>query len=481
MTKRDATSSQPSFDDPQHRLLVAAIAHLGEGVLITDDELDWPGPRIVFVNDAMCRITGYERDELLGQTPRILQGEKTDRPRLASLRRALSSGNSFRTELVNYQKDGSPYEVELFITPISGADGRQTNFVSIHRDISERKQAEHALKEREERLRAILNTAADAIVTIDQDGVVASVNPATEKMFGYKREELIGSNVSKLMPQPYSDEHDGYIARYLETGEARIIGIGRETIARRKDGSIFPIDLAVSEVDHLQIFTGVIRDISRRKALEREIIETSTLEQQRIGQDIHDGLGQRLTGISLLAKSLASRLTGASSEEAAAAEQLNEHVQLALEDAHRLSEGLAPVEIDPQSLSVRLGQLCSEVEAASGLKCRVETTDQVGIDDTSVATHLYRIAQESLQNAVKHSLASEAVVSLESGSHGVSLTIRDDGIGMTQPRGRKGRLGLHIMRYRAGIIGGTLDITRAAGGGTIVRCMIPKKENHASQ
>lgn len=123
---------------------------------------------------------------------------------------------------------------------------------------------------REERLSSILNAAVDAIVTIDRRGIITGVNPATERLFGYTPDEMIGSNVGILMPAPYSDEHDGYIERYLETREPRIIGIGREVTALRKDGTTFPAHLAVSEIDHMQMFTGIVRDISELKQAEKQ-------------------------------------------------------------------------------------------------------------------------------------------------------------------------------------------------------------------
>ena len=121
-----------------------------------------------------------------------------------------------------------------------------------------------------ERLRAILHAAVDAIVTIEESGAIESINPAAERAFGYARDELIGRNVSVLMPSPYREEHDRYIAQYLRTGKARIIGIGREIEAQRKDGSVFPADIAVSEVrlPGRRLFTGIIRDLTERRAME---------------------------------------------------------------------------------------------------------------------------------------------------------------------------------------------------------------------
>ena len=128
------------------------------------------------------------------------------------------------------------------------------------------------LDDREARLNAILDTAVDGIITIDDRGIIESVNPATERIFGFAAEELVGRNVRVLMPPPFHDEHDGYLARYLDTGEARIIGIGREVEAQRKDGSRFPVELAVSEINIAgrRLFTGVLRDISDRRMAEED-------------------------------------------------------------------------------------------------------------------------------------------------------------------------------------------------------------------
>src|SRR5205085_10876439 len=133
---------------------------------------------------------------------------------------------------------------------------------------------------------------------------------AAQKMFGYTPAEVVGKNVTVLMPQPYKSEHDGYLNNYHKTGRKKIIGIGREVAAVKKDGTIFPIDLAVSEVrvGNDVTYTGIIRDITERKQLEKEILEISEREQRRIGQDLHDGLCQQLTGIAFLMQALQQKL-----------------------------------------------------------------------------------------------------------------------------------------------------------------------------
>jgi diguanylate cyclase (GGDEF)-like protein/PAS domain S-box-containing protein len=143
----------------------------------------------------------------------------------------------------------------------------------------ERRAAEdrRVLAEREAYLRSVVDTAIDAIMVIDEHGTIETFNPAAEKMFGFRADEVLGQNVRMLMPSPYREEHDGYLSRYLTTGEKRIIGIGREIVARRKDGSLFPMELAVSEMlqNGSRKFTGIIRDISRRKQAEQQLQEAT--------------------------------------------------------------------------------------------------------------------------------------------------------------------------------------------------------------
>src|SRR5688572_26551260 len=139
--------------------------------------------------------------------------------------------------------------------------------------MSERSATEQALTESEARTRAILDAAVDAIITIDERGRVESMNPAAERLFGYPAAEVLGQNVKMLMPEPYRHEHDGYLHNYLSTGQRKIIGIGREVVGLRKDGSTFPMDLAVSEVrlGARRLFTGIVRDITERKKAEEQL------------------------------------------------------------------------------------------------------------------------------------------------------------------------------------------------------------------
>ncbi len=285
--------------------LLAAIVHSSNDA-ITSKSLDGT---IDSWNNAAERIYGYSEEEVLGKSIMMLIPPDRFDEELRMLQQVGCGKRVEHFETVRQCKAGRAIDVSLSVSPINDSDGRIVGASIIARDITERKQMERALKESEERLRVILNTAADVIITIDHRGIIESVNSATEQMFGYQQDELVGQNVRILMPAPYSNEHDGYIARYLETGEARIIGIGRDVTGRRKDGSTFPISLAVSEVKHLGLFTGIIRDISERKKLQREVLGIAEDEQRRIGQDLHDSTQQELAGLGMLAQTLLENLS----------------------------------------------------------------------------------------------------------------------------------------------------------------------------
>ena len=227
--------------------------------------------RIVQANAAAAALFGYPRPELLTLAveslvpPRFHAAHVAQRRRYAAHpdSRAMGAG----LQLYGLRKDGSEFAADVSLSALE--DGHV--LATVH-DITRRKQAEEALAEQSTRLAAIVATAVDAIITIDERGSIDSFNPAAARLFGYTPDEVVGKNVALLMPAPFREEHDGYLQRYLATGEQRIIGIGREVVAQRKDGSTFPIDLAVSEmrVGKRRLFTGLVHDITLRKQAETQ-------------------------------------------------------------------------------------------------------------------------------------------------------------------------------------------------------------------
>ncbi|HEY5564089.1 MAG TPA: PAS domain S-box protein, partial [Rhodothermia bacterium] len=260
----------------------------------------------VVLSDEAIRIIGLDRDVALPSFSELLttiHPDDLDRVR-RRLDQALAGETSFYVDHRLVRPDGEILDVRVFGVVQRDAGGKARRVIGLAQNVTSTVRTQAALRASEHRVRSILNTAVDAIITVNERGIIETFNRAAEQIFGYSESEVIGVNVSVLMPSPYREEHDTYMRNYLETGEAKIIGIGREVKGRRKEGSLFPLELAVSEVtiEGRRIFTGVIKDVSDRRRLEKEILRISEQEQQRIGQDLHDGLGQMLTGIGLLSQ-----------------------------------------------------------------------------------------------------------------------------------------------------------------------------------
>ena len=343
--------------------------------------------------------------------------------------------------------------------------------------ITQQELADAAVKDREERLRAILETAVEGIITIDERGIIESVNAAAERIFGYSAAEIVGKNVSLLMPSPHRAAHDGYLENYRRTGQARIIGIGREVAGLRKDGSTFPMDLSVSEVKLAarRMFTGFIRDITERKQLEKEILEISDREQRRIGQDLHDGLCQHLAGIELMSQVLAQKLEAKSKIHAQQVSEIASHVRDAISHTRSLARGLSPVTIESEGLTSALNELATNTEKIFHIACHCDFDEPVDIPDHSAATHLFRIAQEAVSNAIKHGKAGRVAISLRNARGRVVLKISDNGAGMPKRPAQNKGMGLRIMQTRASMIGGTMAIEPNGDGGVDVTCSVPRK------
>jgi PAS domain S-box-containing protein len=340
------------------------------------------------------------------------------------------------------------------------------------RQAAETQRAQAARREGEERLRAILDTAVEGIITIDDRGIIESFNAAAQTIFGYSASEIIGRNVSQLMPAPDSDRHDGYISNYLLTGHARIIGIGREVVGRRKDGSQFPMDLSVSEVrlEGRRLFTGFVRDITERKRLEKEVLDISEREQRGVGHTLHDGLCQHLAAIELMSQVLEHNLEKKSKSDAAQAGKIALHVREAIAQTRMLARGLSPVSIESDGLVSALRELAGNVSSLFHVDCRFDCSAPFAISDNTTSTHLYRIAQEAINNAIKHGKANEVTIRLRRDRDMAQLMIIDSGAGFPKDAPPNGGMGLQIMKYRAGIIGATLEIRPANGKGTAVVC-----------
>jgi PAS domain S-box-containing protein len=332
------------------------------------------------------------------------------------------------------------------------------------------------------RLVDIVQSSEDAIFSETLDGVITSWNRGAQRLFGYSDAEAVGHRSSHLIPAERVAREREIIA---EIGRGEFDGEHTlETIRICKDGRPVHVSQTVSPIEDVrgkQIGVSVIaRDTTERRALEREVLESTGREQQRIGRELHDSLGQELTGLGYLAKSLSQKLNAMKSPYVETAQTITSGIQKAINEVRSAVRGLVPVEVDASGFMVALEKLAADTEARCGIECRIAGDAPITIDDNLLATHLYRIVQEAINNAVKHAHARHITVRPQSDNGTLQVAVQDDGVGIAGGASGNGGMGLRIMRYRAGVIDAVLDVQTTSGSGTAVVCRIKKRDHHSS-
>jgi PAS domain S-box-containing protein len=314
-------------------------------------------------------------------------------------------------------------------------------------------------------------------------------------MFGYADEDMVGHNIMLLLPSPYGEDRDGHLRIFVEVGERNVTTNVREVFGRRIDGSTFPVEVSVTEVEQSQIFTCVIHDISERKQLQSHVLEIAGNEQRRIGLELHDGIGQELTGLALHAGSLVELLrtvdyykedrfreVDGGDASLAKARELAARISTRLNETNRhvrhLAHGIMPVQIEPEGLQTALEELATSIDLQGAVDCQFECFDSIRVLNNSVATHLYCIAQEAVNNALKHSHGDEITISLRNQGDCVVLEIRDNGIGIEAAKDQQAQpshgMGLRTMQYRCATVSGTFRVDTRREIGTAIICLVPQ-------
>jgi two-component system CheB/CheR fusion protein len=451
------------------------------------------GGQITVWNRGAEKMYGYSRAEALKLNIRDFVTEESVERTLDVMRRVARGETVPSFETQRRTRNGPVIDVWATITLLRDAAGNPDSLATTERDITMRRKVEAdirslnaqleqrvaerttELRQSEEQLRAILDATADAVVTIDTRGRIVMFNKSAERIFGHAASETIGQNVRILMPPLERERHDTYLAQYRQTGVAHMIGRTREVTACRKDGTVFPIQLSVNEVDHRGLYVGFVRDMTAYRALQKEILNIAVLEQRRIGQELHDGTQQELTGLGLLAQNLSDELghagTSAASQLAA---RLAEGIAHANRHVRSLARGMVPIPVGKEGLMLALAELARSTEENSGLSCRFECATPVAVDNDTTATHLYRIAQEAISNAVRHAKAKMLCIRLERADGQLVLEVQDDGIGIEPQSVPSPGVGLRLMAHRCELIGGTLAVKPREEGGTQVICSVPQ-------
>jgi PAS domain S-box-containing protein len=337
------------------------------------------------------------------------------------------------------------------------------------------------LRESEERFRLLVEGVADyAIVMLDSNGRIVSWNPGAARIFSFSHDQAVGQNASTFYPQEE-------IARGKPAAdllEAAQLGRREDEGWRvRRDATQFWANVITTALrddeGRLRGFAQITRDVSELRSLEKEVLEISEREQMRIGHDLHDGVGQELTGVALLTQNLRQKLALQDLPEEAQAARIASLINRALEQVRKLARGFSPLELGPQGLETALRDMASKVQTSMQRACLVNCRGTLNLADDAVALHLFRIAQEAVNNAVRHSHARQIRIELDTIDTLTTLAVHDDGVGMPAAGLRNKGMGISVMQYRARMIGGTLDM-QSSSAGTSIFCRCPTPRNHES-
>lgn len=340
----------------------------------------------------------------------------------------------------------------------------------------ERAAFEKSLNESIIRNKAIMETANDGIITINEKGVIKTLNPASEKIFGYKGNELLGKNITILIPEPLKSRLKASFKRYLKTGEKRVIGTTQEMAGLKKNGELVPIELSISEVvlDGQRSFTGIIRDISKRKQLEQEILKVRESERKKIGKDLHDGPLQTLAGLKIMLHTLKKEPEVLNNKFLDGEFKLIEQsFTTSIDQIIRVVEKLVPIEVIDGDIAESLTNFIAQTQEFYKIPCSLEYDQSINIKNDDIINHLFNITKEAITNAAKHSKAKQIKVIFSHDKKHVIVKITDDGKGIAKNISHHAGRGLYIMHERARQINAELTIKGSKGKGTEVVCSVP--------
>lgn len=385
------------------------------------------------------------------------------------------SGTPLRSAYRVIGRDGRVVWFHCEAKMIRRKDGSPWFIHGIGFDITELKQVEEELQRERNVVSAILHTVGSLVVVLDPEGRIVRFNRACEQLTGYSFAEVKGKYLWDLCSVPEEAERFRVIVEHLREEDG---SKDYETSWVARDGSRRLLAwsgtiLAEENQSSYIIATGI--DITERKRLETAILEISAAEQRRIGQDLHDGLGQHLTGIAFMSKVQQQKLSEKGLAEAAEAARIVGLVNEAINKTRELAHGLLPIVSAADGLMSALKRWSAEVEDLFHISCRLRAHQPVLIHDANVSTHLYRIAQEAVNNAIRHGQAQNIIISLSAHRGCGTLKIENDGARIQPDADNRSGMGLQIMNYRARIIGGSLKVETGLWGATIT-CDFPLPE-----
>jgi PAS domain S-box-containing protein len=430
-----------------------------------------------YVSPEIEASLGYSREEWLEDPVRWYDRIHPDDKQRWSIEAAgmFLSGTPLRSSYRVIARNGSVVWFRCDARMVRRPDGSPWFIHGVAFDISDLKDTERALQQERNVVSAVLDTAGALVAVLDSEGSIVRFNRACELTTGYSLEEVRGKPIWDFFPHAEEIDHARAILTQLSV-DPRCQDFQSHWVTRQNEHRLIAWSCSMLPANDgapsYFIATGI--DITERKQLEKALLDISAREQRRIGQDLHDGLGQHLTGIAFMAKVHEAKLAENQLPDAADAAKIVKLVNEAIHKTRVLARGLLPVEVsDSQGLMSALQVWAGEVEDLFGISCRFQCETAVLIHDNTTATHLYHIAQEAVNNAIKHGRSQDILILLSAENGWGTLQIRDNGTGIQEDRSSSRGMGLHIMSYRAGMIGGRLDVRPNPPCGTCVTCMFP--------
>jgi PAS domain S-box-containing protein len=423
--------------------------------------------RIQFANRPML---GHTPEQLIGRSILDLLPEEERVPVRAVYDRALATREPQTYEL-RHVIDGEVRWFENRVGLVMHGD-QPTGLTVASTEITSRRRGEEALKIQAR----ILDAMREGVLVLDSSSIIRMANGAITRLSGYEPRQLIGR--SGRMLTRYTENEYEEVTSEINQRLTEAEFFARDMHCMHRDGSFFTAGCVITPIHiggeaHRLV---VLEDVTQRRELEREIIDIANREQQRIGSDLHDGLGQELTGVALMLTSLVGRLKREHAGAAGDAEEIVALVNGAIDSARALARGVSPVSVERGGLPSALRALASRASDMFGatVRFRGKVWPQLTLD-AAACDHFYRIAQEAVNNAVKHGRASHVSIDLQVAGANVTLTVRDNGRGMAGDAQLSRGMGLKIMHYRASMLSGSVTVETAEGGGlqVICRCRQP--------
>lgn len=377
---------------------------------------------------------------------------------------------------VNTRKGNTKY-LNSILTPIENSRGEVESIFGTSHDITQVKKTEEQLRESEQRYRVLFQSTSDEILVFQVDGnknplPFMEVNSVACDILNYSREDLLKKTIYDIDAAD-KKEVDKRIEHILRNKE-----VTQESRYQTKDGIIIPVEISARSFHYngRDTIISIGRDIRERRKLEEEILKISDQERQRIGRDLHDSLGQMLTGIGLITQNLAQKLKSNELYGAEEVKDISDMIKEADEQARSLSRGLVPVNVESNGLNAALQELAGKTSKMYDIAINFRDNQISHIENNLTAIHLYRITQEAINNAVKHGQATAIDVQLSALGDHITLTVEDNGVGFSAQEVVSDGMGLRIMNFRTQIIRGSLEVQSEPGEGTKITCNVPKED-----